>query len=66
MIKLVVGLTAAAIAVVGLASIHGGRNEPEATGQMRPLQMMVNQQPLSSERPNDLSVVFEQAPETGN
>lgn len=42
MLKLVAGLTAAAIAVVGLASMHGGRSEHEATGQMDPLQMMVN------------------------
>lgn len=66
MIKVVIGLTAAAITVVALASFHGGRNEHATAGQVNPLQMMTYQKPLPSDRPIDLSVVFEQAPETGN
>jgi len=66
MIKVVVGLTAAAIAVVGLAAFHGGRSEHVAVGQMRPLEMMMDQKALPSERALDLSVVFEQVPATGN
>jgi hypothetical protein len=66
MMKLVVCLAAAAAVLAGLVSLHEVRSGREVTGVMNPLQMMVTKKSLPSDRPIDRSVVFEQAPETGN
>jgi hypothetical protein len=64
MMKLFASMTAAAIVLAGVVFIAKGKSEQEAASQTNPLQMMANQQHLSDQQLTDLSLVFEQAPDT--
>jgi hypothetical protein len=64
MMKLFTSMTAAAIVLAGVVFIAKGKSEHDAASQTNPLQMMANQKHLSDQRLTDLSLVFEQAPDT--
>jgi hypothetical protein len=64
MMKLFASMAAAATVIAGVVFIAQGGSEHEATSQMNPSQMMPNQQHLPGQQLIDLSLVFEQSPDT--